>query len=1310
MIPKAMRFACLAGLGILSSEPTSLAIAQSVGECGTFCATGLSKTDGQRPSLSGSPQTISDSALVVHYTLQGSDATTESWAESVLVFTEYALNRFQSLGWGPLPPDDEEDQRYDIYIYNTLAGDYPAWGITMSPGDPVPSPWEYPHGSYSWIGIYKDSIARPFPKYYQLSRVVAHELHHAIQFGKRWPATARPDQFGWFAENTSVFMESQVYPGHSTFYFRFTTGSDPLHQPQLAIVTFDQSYEYGGGLWPMFLDKRYGLGTVREIWESLAYLTPPQAIIAIDTALKSSGNPKDRQGVPSAMGQYANWRFFTGPRADTLHFFDASRLPAATIHGSYQSYPAAGDMNKGASQPYSVGGANYILFSGRSGTFDLTFDGADQYPWKAQLVLYHPGNAPSTTEIALDAYRYGSASLSCSLGDTVVLVSTATDKGTVYGSLEYLYSTRLFTHPVQTRFAVEWNGASHLGYYLHLDSLDRIESRESRLLETGSSHQVSVEEERFTADGELKKHQRWNSVPTDFKLQRSFTVLGFPEMAQYDSLKPATISGITIEDALCDSIRFRDPWFLESDGSQPDKLLSFRAPYSPTGARGESAGGVFLDQPVGSGGPSYSVGAWATRMINGATSYFLNWTGTEVTFQNASDTATGVVFDSSGANAIALYKGHLRGTTGAFTANNQRKVALTIGGTFCIVYTSANRIWYTNHQGVREYEVSAGASGEVNSYPSICACGNVVNIVWQSFNAYFGTCDIHLRRYDVATDSWGPIETVASFGSVQQGFIASPVISATGLTADGSQDLKMVAWREPDGIRIRRFGNTTGGYQWGSIWTVGGTSADCYSPSIEMVQDFCALVWEDRNAGVIRYLEATESASGEWSSWATAVVSPVGWFANSNPCLGNTYWGEGGPTWRPTVVWESYNNIVEGGRSVHVRQKTDYSTWSPEITSFSMASDETLGPVVGTLASNSAYSIVWRYNNQIYRTSWSGSWGSVSTIMSNANEPNVNIKGTTMLQYLWRYTDARLGGVRSGLGPAKQSVEGAPEFNATDSLSKRVTYRLNRHAIADLSSVLDGKDGYEGMVAFEVAGFKLEGAQGEAPLSLAMTGMQSVRFVASVERPTLVVAGAIYGAGLQVPVKIPTSGVEPLARVLIRDAGSGSILRELWNVPFSSLSAVANNCFGEYREVRADLSGLTGKEIYIEAEVIGMASGEEPIVVTDYLILRDPTDPLARKAPELEGGEIPTAYFLHQNYPNPFNPSTTIGFDIPEPGHVRLAIYNVLGELVKIPVDERLPAGSHRRVVSFTDLPSGVYLYRITAGRFSGSKKLVVLK
>ncbi len=88
----------------------------------------------------------------------------------------------------------------------------------------------------------------------------------------------------------------------------------------------------------------------------------------------------------------------------------------------------------------------------------------------------------------------------------------------------------------------------------------------------------------------------------------------------------------------------------------------------------------------------------------------------------------------------------------------------------------------------------------------------------------------------------------------------------------------------------------------------------------------------------------------------------------------------------------------------------------------------------------------------------------------------------------------------------------------------------------------------------------------------------------------------------------------------------------------------------------------------------------------------------------------PVKFELNQNYPNPFNPVTIISYSIPFSSHVRLEVYSITGQRVKLLVDETQSAGLHNMRFDGSSLASGVYIYRLTTGEFVVSKKMQLLK
>jgi len=89
---------------------------------------------------------------------------------------------------------------------------------------------------------------------------------------------------------------------------------------------------------------------------------------------------------------------------------------------------------------------------------------------------------------------------------------------------------------------------------------------------------------------------------------------------------------------------------------------------------------------------------------------------------------------------------------------------------------------------------------------------------------------------------------------------------------------------------------------------------------------------------------------------------------------------------------------------------------------------------------------------------------------------------------------------------------------------------------------------------------------------------------------------------------------------------------------------------------------------------------------------------------------VPKRFELFQNYPNPFNPSTTITFSIPAESFVSLKVYDVIGREIANVVSEELVAGNYKRQWNASGMSSGVYFYRIQAGNFVETKKMILLR
>ena len=93
-----------------------------------------------------------------------------------------------------------------------------------------------------------------------------------------------------------------------------------------------------------------------------------------------------------------------------------------------------------------------------------------------------------------------------------------------------------------------------------------------------------------------------------------------------------------------------------------------------------------------------------------------------------------------------------------------------------------------------------------------------------------------------------------------------------------------------------------------------------------------------------------------------------------------------------------------------------------------------------------------------------------------------------------------------------------------------------------------------------------------------------------------------------------------------------------------------------------------------------------------------------------ENSSLPKDYTLSQNYPNPFNPTTQINFTIPKAGITTLKVYNILGQVVSILVNEQLAAGSYKFDFDGSNLTTGIYMYQLQSSDYSAVKKMLLIK
>ncbi len=176
--------------------------------------------------------------------------------------------------------------------------------------------------------------------------------------------------------------------------------------------------------------------------------------------------------------------------------------------------------------------------------------------------------------------------------------------------------------------------------------------------------------------------------------------------------------------------------------------------------------------------------------------------------------------------------------------------------------------------------------------------------------------------------------------------------------------------------------------------------------------------------------------------------------------------------------------------------------------------------------------------------------------------------------------------------------------------------------------------------------------------------------------------------------------------------GTGVIINSLyftdrrngWGVGENSIiQATTNGGINWYNQTLVD-SGKNYRSVYFVDSLLGWCVGD------GGMILKTTTGGILTGFSN-STSQIPDRYFLSQNYPNPFNPVTNISFGISKQGFVSLKVYDVLGNEVSILKNENMTAGNYELIFDGSDLPSGMYFYRLEVDlSIIDTKRMLLLK
>lgn len=159
----------------------------------------------------------------------------------------------------------------------------------------------------------------------------------------------------------------------------------------------------------------------------------------------------------------------------------------------------------------------------------------------------------------------------------------------------------------------------------------------------------------------------------------------------------------------------------------------------------------------------------------------------------------------------------------------------------------------------------------------------------------------------------------------------------------------------------------------------------------------------------------------------------------------------------------------------------------------------------------------------------------------------------------------------------------------------------------------------------------------------------------------------------------------------------------LGGIRLGSIVWPVGSSWGAFSERTYNISIAAGLNVWIGFRYFMNCTVNGLFVHIDDVSVENPNDVRS-------SSDIPAMYSLSQNYPNPFNPATTISFTLPSSSYTTLKVFDLLGSEVAVILAEELQAGKYSEHWNASGIPSGVYFYRLQAGQFTESRKLILLK
>jgi hypothetical protein len=807
-------------------------------------------------------------------------------------------------------------------------------------------------------------------------------------------------------------------------------------------------------------------------------------------------------------------------------------------------------------------------------------------------------------------------------------------------------------------------------------------------------------------------------------------------------------------------LKLKDPWLKKEeptylDGTKGYRNLgssaiwenipdNFNPNYNSQNTLESIYKGVFLNQGLDWQPPYYSLKTDISQqnITLGQTGkthkfYFSHWSGNphgSAEFQYPQNLQTPVVFKQENATVQANYKGtQISSTIDGFKNNGQRKFIITSypQAYYHLVYTSMGGIWY--EKALVNYDVLSPVDWQLmnnqkalNILPNQEAKSPSIDYVYATQNQneenYFiyivyqnkkqdGKYEIRLAKFNQGGTKLFDISVYQSSTIDYNSIDCTPVVAVSKQVTESYPIKLIILWKRPAEGTASAGLYYLAGFDRGNYieWTdsypnptkIPTTDVNSLNPTISAFKKpneaiYYHLAYQQGNSD-IKYSYVAFGEDGTTAQNPITVSGGSGSYTNISPSItvGNTSSGSFKDYDSPKIVWNADGAII-------YRYRTNMTTtkWSPMymyIENDEAQSPSISGPKYHPNGFDDEYYFGWSWLEGYYKSYVStenlsqkrqmayrgkdlqiatvgGGWeGFGYVVLDNFT------RTTAPIVFENKWIDAQLGKITSNISAGRSGtvIKNNAEFYFAFGDIKLNDNTINFNQLNDTTVIESIDDLNESLKSEPIAITDNDiltysvfyGLKDSAAAFNNLTNEDYIRFT-----------------------------------VEIIDVNTQQVLSSLDDVEQRKQSLI------EYENLSYQISmqGIGQREIILRLKV--QTNLNTDCELANIYSFNQAVSKGRIKQMKWNEENLPKEFALEQNYPNPFNPTTVISWQSPVGGHQTLKIYDILGNEVATLIDEYREAGRYKLEYDASNLASGVYIYKLTAGSFVSSKKMMVIK